>query len=168
MIEIHPQLFVGSELDYEMSKGRFGEGWAVVHACKEPYHRQALGYSGRGAPNTHPEYLIARRGNRLILNLVDAPDPAYIPDEIMDAAIEFIHSQLAGDQRVLVHCNQGLSRSPGIAMLFLATHTDRVSRESFELAIASFRAIYPPFSPAAGIAGWLRQRWARGVVRRSA
>lgn len=102
MIEIHPQPFVGSELDYEMSTGRFGEGWAVVHACKEPYRRQALGYTARGAQNTHPEYLIVRKGNRLILNLVDAPDPAYIPDEIMDAAIEFIHSQLAGDQRVLV------------------------------------------------------------------
>jgi hypothetical protein len=167
MIEVHPQLFVGSESDYELSKVQFTEGWVVVHACKEPYHRQALGYSGRAAAKTHPEYLIARRGNRLILNLVDAPDPAYIPDEIMDAAVEFIHSQLAGGHRVLVHCNQGLSRSPGIAMLFLATHTDRVPRESFELAVGSFRVIYPPFSPAAGIAGWLRQRWAKGVFVQS-
>lgn len=162
MIEIHPQLFVGSESDHELGTGRFGDGWAVVHACKEPYHRQALGYSGRGAPKTHPEYLIARRGSRLILNLVDAADPAYIPDEIMDAAVRFIHAELSAGQRVLVHCNQGLSRSPGIAMLYLATHTDRVSRESFELAVASFRAIYPPFAPAPGVAGWLRQRWARG------
>jgi hypothetical protein len=168
MIEVHQQLFVGSESDYEMGRGSFGAGWAVVHACKEPYHRQAIGYSGRAAAKTHPEYLIAQRGNRMILNLVDAPDPAYIPDEIMDAAVEFIHSQLAAGQRVLVHCDQGLSRSPGIAMLFLATHTDRVSRESFELAIASFRAIYPLFSPAAGIAGWLRLRWARGIPAPSA
>jgi predicted protein tyrosine phosphatase len=163
LIEIHPQLFVGSESDYEMGKGRFGEGWAIVHACKEPYHRQVLGYSGRAAPKSHPEYLIARRGNRLILNLVDAADPAYIPDEIMDSAIAFIHAELSTGQRVLVHCNQGLSRSPGIAMLYLATHTDRVSRDSFESAVAAFRAIYPPFAPAPGIAGWLFQRWARGL-----
>lgn len=123
MIEVHPQLFVGSESDYELGRVQFTKGWAVVHACKEPYHRQALGYSGRASAKTHPEYLIARRGNRLILNLVDAPDPAYILDEIMDAAVEFIHSQLAGGQRVLVHCNQGLSRSPGIAILYLATHS---------------------------------------------
>ena len=167
MIEVHRALFVGAETDYEMNKSRFSPGWAIVHACKEPYHRQALGYTGRGAPKTHPEYLIARRGNRLILNLVDADDPAYIPDEIMEAAVEFIHSELSGGKRVLVHCNQGLSRSPGIAMLYLATHTDRVSRDSFEAAVVAFRTIYPPFSPAVGIAGWLRERWARGIVPRN-
>jgi hypothetical protein len=164
MIEIHPQLSVGSESDYELGRGRFGEGWAVVHACKEPYHRQALGYSGRGAPKTHPEYLIARRGNRLILNLVDTSDPVYIPDEIMDAVVAFTHAQLSTGQTVLVHCNQGLSRSPGIAPLYLATHTDRISRDSFESAVATFLSIYPPFAPAAGVADWLRQRWARGVL----
>jgi hypothetical protein len=78
MKEIHPHLFVGSEQDYESVVSKQA-GWRVVHACKEPYHRRALGYSGRAAPKTHPEYLIARRGDRLILNLVDAPDPAYIP-----------------------------------------------------------------------------------------
>jgi predicted protein tyrosine phosphatase len=161
MIEVHPALFVGAETDYEMDKSRFNSGWAIVHACKEPYHRQALGYTGRGAPKTHPEYLIARRGNRLILNLVDADDPAYIPDEIMEAAIEFVHSEVSGGQRVLVHCNQGFSRSPGIAMLFLAAHTDRLPHDSFDLALTAFREIYPQFSPAPGIFGWLRRRWTR-------
>lgn len=161
MIEVHPALFVGAETDYEMDRSRFSSGWAIIHACKEPYHRQALGYTGRGAPKTHPEYLIARRGNRLILNLVDVDNPAFIPDEIMEAAVKFIHSELSGGQRVLVHCNQGLSRSPGIAMLFLASHTNRLSRSSFELALTAFREIYPPFSPAPGISGWLRRRWTR-------
>ncbi len=41
MIEVHPRLFIGTELDYE-SQVRLREGWWVVHACKEPYHRQLL------------------------------------------------------------------------------------------------------------------------------
>jgi hypothetical protein len=109
MIEILGNLFVGNQDDYEFSVKR-QDGWAVVHACKEPYHRQALGYKTQGAPKTHPEYLIARRGERLILNLVDADNPAYIPAEIIDAALAFIHEQLASERRVLVHCNQVYSK----------------------------------------------------------
>src|SRR5665213_780957 len=159
MIEVHPSLFVGSETDYEFQV-RYEADWAVMHACKEPYHRQALGYSGRAASKVHTEYLIARRGDRLILNLVDVDNPAFIRDEIMDTAVAFIHEHLKAGQRVLIHCNQGMSRSPSIAMLYLATHTDRLPRGSFEQDFAAFREIYPPVSPAAGVLGFLRSRWA--------
>lgn len=77
MIEVKSNLFVGSQDDEAAIRGQ--GGWFVVHACKEPYHRQALGYSGRGAPKDHPEYLIARREGRLILNLVDVDNVSYIP-----------------------------------------------------------------------------------------
>jgi len=158
MIEVHPGLFVGSEIDYE-SQINSAANWAVVHACKEPYHRRALGYSGRAVSKEHPEYLVARRGDRLILNLIDANDPAYIPDEIMDASVEFVHEHLGIGQQVLVHCNQGMSRSPSIAMLYLGTHTERLSKSSFEQAFIAFREMYPPFSPAGGVLGFLRRRW---------
>jgi predicted protein tyrosine phosphatase len=167
MTEVYPGLFVGEQASYE-SGVRAESDWAVVHACKEPYHRQALGYRGRAAPKNHPEYLIARRDNRLILNLVDADDPAYIPADIMDAAVMFIHEHLSAGRRVLVHCNQGLSRSPAIAMLYLGTHTDRLSRDSFEQALTSFRGLYPPFTPARGVLGFLRGRWASGLAAKPA
>jgi predicted protein tyrosine phosphatase len=167
MIEVHSGLFVGDQASYE-SHVRLESDWAVVHACKEPYHRQALGYSGRAASKSHPEYLIARRDNRLVLNLVDADDPAYIPAEIMDAAVTFIHEHLSAGRRVLVHCNQGLSRSPAIAMLYLGTHTDRLSRGSFEQALTSFREVYPPFAPAGGVLGFLRGRWTSGLAAQPA
>ena len=93
MIEIFPNLFIGAAHDYEFEvKGQ--PDWMVIHACKEPYHRRALGYASRGAPVNHPEYLIARRENRLILNLVDADNPTYIPKEIIDAALRFINDGL--------------------------------------------------------------------------
>jgi predicted protein tyrosine phosphatase len=135
------------------------DGWAIVHACKEPYHRQALGYTGRAAPNTHSEYLIARRDNRLILNLVDADNPAYIPKEIIDAAISFTHEQLKADKKVLVHCNQGMSRSPSIGMLYLLKYTDKLLFDSFEAIETRFREIYPPYNPAAGVRGFMIENW---------
>ena len=67
---------------------------------------------------------------RLYLNLIDPPNPAYIPKEIIDAALEFIDKGLKDGKRVLVHCNQGESRSPGIGLLYLAIHTDLLNKES--------------------------------------
>ena len=161
MIEIYPNLFIGNADDYELQvKGQ--PGWMVVHACKEPYHRRELGYTSRGAPKNHPEYLIAKRDNRLILNLVDANDPNYIPKEIIDAALEFIKDGLGKSQKVLVHCNQGESRSPSIGMLYLAINTEKLPKE-FAEAEQSFRQIYPMYNPSGGMRGFLVRNWSNYV-----
>lgn len=165
MIEIFPNLFIGTEQDYERQV-RGQHDWMIVHACKEPYHRNELGYTSRGAPKGHPEYLIARRANRLILNLVDAPDPAYIPKEIIDAALEFIHKGLSESHKVLVHCNLGESRSPSIGLLYLAIYTDKLSKD-FSLAEQAFRNIYPAYNPRAGMRGFLAENWKHYLVESS-
>ena len=158
MIEIRTNLFVGHQGDYEYQvKGQ--DGWAVVHACKEPYHRQLLGYTTRGAPKDHPEYFFAERGNRLYLNLVDAPNPAYIPKEIIDKVISFIHEKLSEGLKVLVHCNQGESRGPGIGFLYLLQHSDALPKTSLDDALAKFRQIYSAFYPSRGISGFIAAHW---------
>lgn len=157
MIEITQNLFIGAEHDYEFSvKGK--SDWVVVHACKEPYHRRELGYTGRAAPNTHPEYLIVRREGRLILNLVDAPNPMYIPKEIIDAAIEYIHENLNNSKNVLVHCNLGESRSPSIGLLYLAMYTNKVPREFLD-AEKAYQEIYPAYKPGLGMRGFMMKNW---------
>jgi predicted protein tyrosine phosphatase len=166
MIEIYPNLHIGNQDDYELNVAR-QSGWAVVHACKEPYHRQALGYTGRAVSKTHPEYLIARRENRLILNLVDVDNPAYIPKEIMDAALTFVDEQLSSGIKVLVHCNQGGSRSPSIGLLYLAKFTDKLPTSSFSEAENSFRSLYPPYSPAAGVRGFMMQHWTLYTIQKT-
>jgi len=158
MIEVHPNLFVGAEHDEQSIRGR--SDWFVVHACKEPYHRQALGYTGRAASKDHPEYLIARRPGRLILNLVDVDNVAYIGAELVDAAIEAIEQNI-GRSKVLVHCNQGASRSPTIAFLYLAQKTAAFDGMDFDEAVQAFKRIYPPCNPARGMADYARLNWAR-------
>ena len=158
MIEVAPRLFVGSQTDYE-TQAKDDNSWTVVQACKEPYHRAALGYTGRAARNDHPEYLFCKRDNRLILNLVDVDDPQYVRPEIIDAALACIHLNLSSlapsRQRVLVHCNQGRSRSPTIAMLHLA----KALPVDFERAEEAFAAIYPDYAPANGMREFARGRW---------
>lgn len=159
MIEVAHRLFVGSQQDE--AKVRGAPGWYIVSAAKEPHHRQALGYVTRGAPRDHPEYLWARRDNHLILNLVDVADPAYISPEIIDIALSAIDAALTKDedQRVLVHCNQGGSRGPTIAMLYLRKFSHEFDGMDFDQAVAEFTKLYPPYAPASGMAEYARQHW---------
>ena len=162
MIEVFPNLFVGSGADLiHVDDGNKGikDGWFVISAAKEPFHREALKYTGRAAPKEHPEYLMARRGNRLILNLVDVDDPAYIRKEIVDVALADITSELGKGNKVLVHCNQGGSRGPGIALAWMHKNAPSYAGLTLEEAEANFRPIYPDYAPAAGIRGYLAQHW---------
>ena len=158
MVEIQPNLFVGAQHDYA-GDVRGQDGWCVVQACREPYHRQALGYTGQSAPRHHPEYFAARRGDLLILNLNDAANPAHIPNQIMDAALDFIDESLGTGHRVLVHCNQGQSRAPAIGLLYLAAKSDVFFGLDYPTAHDHFRELYPLYAPSTGIRGFLTTHW---------
>ncbi len=155
MKEIYPNLHIGSQEDYE-NIVRFEDDWFVVHACKEPYHRQALGYSTQAAPKNHPEYLIAYRENHLILNLVDAPNPAYIPKVIIDEAIKAIHSNIQ-DKRIFLHCNQGMSRSATIGLLYLKTV--HVINDEFSEVEKEYLQLYPWYNPGNGMRMFALMNW---------
>lgn len=157
MIEIASKLYIGNEADYETTVKR-QSGWAVVHACKEPYHRQAVGYSGRACAKNHPEYLLAHRGNRLMLNLVDVDNPDWIHPHIVDTAMQFIDEKLQDGLNVLVHCNQGCSRSAGMGMLYLA-RVGKFSGMDFSSAEKKYRGIYTPYAPAGGMRGYMMRNW---------
>lgn len=160
MIEICKNLFIGNQSNYE-SKVKMQTNRAIVHACKEPYHRQALGYTGRGAPQNHPEYLLAKRENRIILNLVDVDNPDWISPIIIDETIDFIRASLELGKNVLVHCNQGMSRSAGIGLLYLATQ-GLFRGESFENAESKYRTdFYPMYNPARGMRGYIQRNWGK-------
>ena len=157
MIEIYKNVFVGNEVDYEKNVKQ-QNGWAVVQACKEPYHRQALGYSGRAANKNHPEYLFAVRDSRLILNLVDVDNPEWISPIIIDKAIEIIDEAVESGKSVLIHCNQGMSRSAGIGFLYLA-HRGIFEGMNFGEAEMKYISIYPQYNPARGMHEFIKTNW---------
>lgn len=133
--------------------------WAVVHACKEPCHRRAVGYVGRNPTVRDVDFWAARRGQHLYLNLVDAPDVSYIETAAIEAALAFLSEQAANGLEVAVHCNQGRSRAPSIALLHLV-RSGMLPRE-YAAALIEFRQRYPAYQPGAGMAEWVRRNWDR-------
>jgi hypothetical protein len=156
MHQVAPNVWVGSQADFEQLD-QYGTEWPVLFGSKEPWHRQFVGYTGRSAPDG-PDRLVARNGNRMALNLIDGDDPKYVTRIMIDAGIAFLDEQVAALQppnQAIIVCNQGQSRSPSLALLWLAPTLSPV----FEEAEAKFRGIYPDYAPKAGIREFARIHW---------
>ena len=85
---------------------------------------------------------------------------SFIAPIIVDTALGAIDRHI-GEFKVLVHCNQGLSRSPSIALLYLLKHTDALGSQDPAAALLAFRRLYPPYAPAQGMADYVRMNWAK-------
>lgn len=131
---------------------------AVVHACKEPCHRSAVGYSTRTIPSAHPSYLVLERGHHLYLNLIDPPQPLFMMPSF-EAFLRFVDREIA-ERPVLIHCNQGESRAPSLTLLYMAKRLNLLPNDSYDIAAAAFRQKYP-YNPGRGIQTWLTTNWSK-------
>ncbi len=153
MQEVLPHLFFGDE----SACTHDGTGSvAVVHACKDPCHRRAVGYSGRKIPTSHPHYLVLEREYDLFLNLIDPPAPLFMMPSFV-AFLAFVDKHIE-ERRVIIHCNQGESRAPTLALLYLAKRTDHLPTDSYQSAARAFSEKHP-HRPGRGIQTWLSQHW---------
>lgn len=155
MIEIYKNLLIGNDFDCASSYNKC----AIIHACKT-CHQKALRYT-KSLPNTHPNYLIYETENNLFLNLVDMPQE-FLPrftDPIMISSLQFIDKNIK-DKKVLIHCNQGASRSPSIALLWMAVN-NHIDNSSYLVAKRDFINLYNNYQPGNGIELYLQNNWER-------
>jgi hypothetical protein len=139
---------------------------ALVHACKIPCHREAVGYRN-SLPSTHEHYLVYETGHHLFLNLIDPPQPLFMMPSF-EAFLRFVDREIR-DREVLIHCNQGDSRAPSLALLYMAKRLGLLPGDTYDAAAESFASQFP-FSPGEGISEWLRSNWEKlpRRIRRSA
>lgn len=158
------ELYIGDAEFYEIAELWKTNDWFIVQAQKEPYHRKALGYTGRGAPRDNREYLIAWRGNRMALNFIDAKQGSlknpYVMEEMFDRALAAIRDTLHEGRKVLIHSHGAASRAPSLAMAYLGLCG--LLPADFEDAVALFtETYYPYFEPGNGVRSYLALNWAR-------
>ncbi|MDR0675720.1 MAG: dual specificity protein phosphatase family protein [Elusimicrobiota bacterium] len=156
MKEIYKNLFIGNDSDC------LSKDFRTIHACKT-CHQKYLGYKG-SLPQSHPSYLIAQTPDYLYLNMVDM-EKELLPKfthPIMKASLDFIESNIKNN-RILIHCNQGVSRSSSLALFYLARKRI-ISTENYQKAKADFTKIYPQTNLGIGIALYLNNNWKDLVV----
>ena len=158
MIKVYENLFVGNESSCFWDTRA---EWAVIHACKHPCHQRAVGYRGSLNRN-HPNYLILERDNHLFLNMVDMDQQLSheFTEPIISAALKFIEENIQS-KKVLIHCNLGQSRSPALALLFLAKRENVLSNENYQEAKEDFIRICPQYCPGRGIEIYLLNHWSQ-------
>ena len=153
MKEIIENLYVGTDFDCSA----VGSDFAVIHACKT-CHKKGVGYSGNLSP-THPSYLVYENHNNLFLNIVDMDREllSKYTHPIMKSALNFIRDHIK-TEKILVHCNQGQSRSPSIGLVYLAQNGN-ISSNSYINAKEEFVKIYPEYLPGKGLELYLHKNW---------
>lgn len=127
--------------------------WAIIHACKTS-HQARLGYTK--PPKDSPYYIVFRDGNHLYLNWVDEPTGNYFQVETFIEALNFIDEYIK-DKKIFIHCDLGQSRSPTLAMVYLAKRAGYLPN-NFNGALSQFQAEYPEYNPS-GIIKFIQLNW---------
>jgi protein-tyrosine phosphatase len=153
---IHDRIRVGDQSDCVIGLC-MTPGDSVIHCVKDPCHKRTVGYT-KNLSKDHPNYLSAEYRNDLFLNLVDPPVPLF---QAQSFALfrQFAREHYNRGENLLIHCNQGFSRAPSLAMLFLAKELGVISSESYAAAVEEFKPLYPAFAPGKGIEMFMQEHW---------
>lgn len=153
MIKVYEKLIIGTDQNCQTGS----EDITVVHACKSPCHQRAVGYRG-SLPNNHPNYLVLERDFDLYLNIIDPPAPLFMMP-LFTEFLKFAGKHWNEGRTLLIHCNQGESRAPSLALLFLSKYLEKIPNESYESAKSEFQKMYSYYSPGRGIQLYLSKNW---------
>lgn len=154
-------LYYCSEEEFELIRDS-NYDFSYLLCAKNPFHKEFVGYE-RNCPKGHPEYLVANRPDdrMMALNMVDAPKPEFFADEMIDAGIDFIHSELSAGHDTVVVCNQGESRSPTMCLMYLMAHGDFNRKMSHKEVFAEFMRLAPSWKPNNGILQYCCNFWSK-------
>jgi hypothetical protein len=126
---------------------------AVVHACQRPCYRDAANRDGL-CSDWHSSPM--EEEYHLYLDIVDRPDPVFEIENFAEF-FRFVdhHIRL---RHVLIHCNQGESRAPTLALLYMAKRLGLLPNRSYDEAAEQFSSSFP-YSPNSGISTWVSDNW---------
>jgi len=106
-----------------------------------------------------PREQLVRREDELYLNWIDAaPDFFELSGPgVFSEALDFIGAHLKIG-KILVHCDYGNSRSPTLALLYLAKRAHVLPDSSYDAARETFAKLYLDYYPG-GIRIYVREHW---------
>lgn len=152
------KIFVGTKEEYRLA---IQKGMKIVCALNRASgfvtHQSVVGWQGKGCNPDSPYYLFKLEPDAIYLNMIDGNDPKYVNDEMINPALDFIHTHLQNDNEVFIYCSLGESRSPSLALMYMLEYG---MIEKSENTLAHFRTnCYPNFAPKNGNLLYIKQRW---------
>jgi len=152
------ELYVGTKEEYRKAKN---QGMKIVCAMNRANgyisHQSVVGWKGRGCDKKSPYYLYKKTPDAIYLNMVDAEDPKYVNDGMIDPALNFIHNNLSKGEKVFIYCSLGESRSPSIALMYLLENG--LMEKSSDVLMKFKMDYYPKYQPKKGNARYIQRRW---------
>ncbi|MCX5632289.1 MAG: hypothetical protein NTW93_01215 [Phycisphaerae bacterium] len=154
---LNTNLYIGAMADLDEINY---QDWAVVHATQTVHYKIFNWDRKFNKPNkNHPNYICYEKDNRFSLNWVDGEAHLFNWSgagtfiKVLDFIDKWIQTKT-----VLIHCDQGQSRSPTLGLLYLAKRAKLIPCQSFELARTEFVKMYPYYSPS-GIGDYVKTKW---------
>lgn len=147
MKEVYKNIFVGSKRDLDQTNE---SDYAFVHATKTMFIKDK-------------DEVVNELKNHLYVNWVDAKDSKYFNYNnngvnVFNKILDFIDKWQA-DKKVFIHCDEGISRSPSIAMVYLAKRKRVINNKDHVFAEREFTDIYPNYFAYNGISDFLFSNW---------
>jgi predicted protein tyrosine phosphatase len=100
------------------------------------------------------------QGSDLYVNIIDPPVPLFMP-ALFSSFLDFAMKHWDDGKKLVIHCNQGQSRAPSLALLFLARALSVIDDSSYSSARDEFQKLYPRYQPGTGIQAYFTQNWAK-------
>ena len=150
MVKVAENIFVGNAYQADfLSRNSNSTKWFFLH-CAKTYHQKMLNYT-KSLPRQSPYYLIVTKGNETALNLVDMNynyDNSFfaITRDALEKAFDFLDEKRAEGRSIFIHCDQGESRGPSVAMLYLA-RIGKYDYKDFETTVELFSKDYKYYIP---------------------
>ena len=168
MRRIINKFFIGDQNDCSYSEDT---RWYVIHACKFPCWQNKKGKNFTNLTLQklkkknfqafilkYPEYLVYEENNNLYLNMIDGRDK-YYSFKIFNDPLSDIDEKIK-NYNILIHCNEGESRSASLGFLYLVKKKRMISDNGYDNTKKNYIEKYDPiFSPSPGIEIFMRNNW---------
>lgn len=153
-------IYIGTKEEYTQARYLEFNIVCALNRCDKSAglvsHQSIVGWTGRGCNKDNPHYLFKREDKGIYLNMIDGEDPAYIHDDMINAALEFMKEKLDNDEPVFVYCSLAESRSPSIVLMYLLEN-DLIEKN--EMTFLTFKKEYTNYKPGLGNFLYIKNRW---------
>ncbi len=141
-------LYIGNKEDEKKTNRR---EFVIIHACKSYFD---IIKSETFEKNSK----IKLSNNELYINWEDLPDSDYFDILTFNQVLFWMKYYYSGDQKILVHCDWGQSRSPTLVLVFMSKVL-KVLPDNFFDALEEFKILYPEYVTPSGISKFVKANW---------